>query len=242
MKALRYVLLATVCLLTASAFGQDLVENVTNELGSAEWIWSPAHTKNEIPVGECYFRKTFELTDPDVGEVQITADNEFELFVNGKAVGKGNDWRQLNVFEISPHLVRGRNSVAILVRNTDKGTAGLVGRVLVREKGGTYVNHPTNASWKTSVREYTDWTAAQFADQEWVSAKSYGILGLALPWGNEVVIAGVGARFNIPKDFAIERLMRDNEVGFADCDGLRRSRQHPGIARRWQSDVDHRQR
>ena len=45
------------------------------------------------------------------------------------------------------------------------------------------------------------------------SAKSYGVLGLALPWGNEVVIAGVGARFNIPKDFAIERLMRDNEVG-----------------------------
>jgi putative heme-binding domain-containing protein len=213
MKALRYVLLATACLLAGSALAQDLVENVTNELGSAEWIWSPAHTKNEVPVGICYFRKTFDLTDPDVGEVQVTADNEFELFVNGQAVGKGNDWRQLNVFEISQHLVRGRNSVSILVRNTDEGTAGLVGRVLVREKGGTYVNHPSNASWKTSVREYTDWTAAQFADQEWVSAKSYGVLGLALPWGNEVVIAGVGARFNIPTDFAIERLMRDNEVG-----------------------------
>jgi putative heme-binding domain-containing protein len=213
MKALRYVLLATVCLITGSAYSQDLIENVTNELGSAEWIWSPAHTKNEIPVGECFFRKTFEVTDPDVGEVQITADNEFEVFVNGKAVGKGNDWRQLNVFEISQHLVRGRNCVSIRVRNTDAGTAGLVGRVLVREKGGTYVNHPTNASWKTSVREYNNWTAAQFPDQEWVSAKSYGVLGLALPWGNEVVIAGVGTRFNIPKDFAIERLMRDNEVG-----------------------------
>lgn len=213
MKALRYVLLATICIVGGSAVGQDLIENVTNELGSAEWIWSPSHTKNEIPVGECYFRKTFEVTDPDIGEVQITADNEFELFVNGKAVGTGNDWRQLKVFEISPHLVRGQNSVSIRVSNTDEGSAGLVGRILIREKGGTYVNHPTNVSWKTSVREYRDWTAAQFADQEWVSAKSYGVLGLALPWGNEVVIAGVGARFNIPKDFAIERLMRDNEVG-----------------------------
>jgi putative heme-binding domain-containing protein len=213
MKALRYILLATVCLLTNTVRGQDLIENVTNELGSAEWIWSPAHTKNEIPVGECFFRKTFEVTDPEIGEVQITADNEFELFINGKSVGKGNDWRQLNVFEISSHLVRGRNCVSICVRNTDQGTAGLVGRVLVREKGGTYVNHPTNASWKTSVREYNNWTAAQFPDQEWVGAKSYGVLGVALPWGNEVVIAGVGARFNIPQDFAIERLMRDNEVG-----------------------------
>lgn len=88
-----------------------------------------------------------------------------------------------------------------------------MGRVLVREKGGTYVDHPTNASWKTSVREYNNWTSTQFADREWVSATSYGALGLALPWGNEVVIAGVGARFNIPNEFAIERLMRDNEVG-----------------------------
>src|SRR5690606_13846345 len=126
------ILLATVGLITGSVSGQDLIENVSNDLGSAEWIWSPAHTKNEIPVGECYFRKTFDLTDPDVGEVQITADNEFELFVNGKAVAKGNDWRQLGVFEVSSHLVRGRNSIAIRVRNTDAGTAGLVGRALVR--------------------------------------------------------------------------------------------------------------
>lgn len=105
MNALRYVLLAAVCLFALPVVGQDLVENVTNELGSAEWIWSPAHTRNEVPVGECYFRKTFEVSEPDVGEVQITADNEFELFVNGQSVGAGNDWRQLGVFEISQHLV-----------------------------------------------------------------------------------------------------------------------------------------
>jgi putative membrane-bound dehydrogenase-like protein len=218
MKTLRFVLFISICwlintALVSEARAQDLVENVTNELGSAEWIWSPAHTRNEIPVGECFFRKTFELTEPDVGEVQIAADNEFVLFVNGKQVGKGNDWRQLQVFEISPHLVRGRNSVSIHVKNTDEGSAGLVGRVLVREKSGTYVSHPTNKSWKTSVKEYSEWTAAQFADKEWINATSYGVLGLALPWGNEVVIAGVGARFNIAKDFAIERLMRDDEVG-----------------------------
>ncbi len=213
MKALRYVLLACVYLVQHAAWSQDLVENVTNELGSAEWIWSPAHTKNDIPIGECYFRKSFDIADPDVGEVQIAADNEFELFVNGKPIGTGNDWRQLKVFEISEHLVKGRNSVAIRVKNTDQGSAGLVGRVLVREQGGTYVNHPTDASWKTSVREYSEWTSPRFADQEWIDAKSYGVLGLALPWGNEVVIAGVGARFDIGKDFAIERLMRDDEVG-----------------------------
>ncbi|TWU30322.1 DUF7133 domain-containing protein [Bythopirellula polymerisocia] len=200
-------------LLTSFSIAADLAENVTNELGSAEWIWSPAHTRNEVPKGVCYFRKSFMLGDPEFGEVQITADNGFEVFVNGQQVGVGNDWRQLKVFEITKLLVPGRNSVAVRVTNTDGGSAGLVGRVLVKETGGTYTNLPTNDSWRTSVREYADWSATRFNDNEWIKATSYGALGNALPWGDEVVIAGVGARFNIAKDFVIERLMRDEEVG-----------------------------
>ena len=197
----------------ADVFAADLAENVTNEMGSAEWIWSPAHTRNEAPRGDCFFRKSFNLGDPEFGEVQITADNEFELFVNGQQVGAGNDWRQFKVFEITKHLVAGRNSVAIRVTNTDEASAGLVGRVLVKEQGDTYANHPTNDTWRTSVRNYADWTATNFNDGEWVQARSYGALGEALPWGDEVVIAGIGARFNIAQGFVIERLMRDEEVG-----------------------------
>ena len=193
--------------------GDDLVENVTHELGGAEWIWSPAHKRNEVPLGDCYFRKTFELADPEVGELQITADNQFEVFVNGQRVGTGNDWRQLKVFNVTTHLVRGTNSVAVRVSNSDPGSAGLVGRILVKEKSGTYANHPTDDSWKTSVRNYSQWSSTLFPDSEWVAAKSYGLLGIALPWGNEIVVAGVGARFKIAEGFAIERLMRDEEVG-----------------------------
>ncbi len=212
-NSLRLAGFLTAILLTSFSSGADLAENVTNELGSAEWIWSPAHTRNEVPQGACYFRKSFELGDPEFGEVQITADNGFEVFVNGQQVGVGNDWRQLKVFEITKQLVPGRNSIAIRVTNTDEGSAGLVGRVLVKEKGGTYANHPTDETWRTSVRNYTDWITTTFNDEQWIKATSYGALGNALPWGNEVVIAGVGARFNIAKDFVIERLMRDEEVG-----------------------------
>ncbi len=200
-------------LLSSFSAGADLAENVTNQLGSAEWIWSPAHTRDEVPKSVCYFRKSFELGEPEFGEVQVTADNEFELFVNGQRVGTGADWRKLEVFDITKLLVAGRNSVAIRVTNIDEGAAGVVGRVLVKEKGGTYADYPTNASWRTSVRNYNEWSATNFNDAEWVKATSYGILGNALPWGNEVVVAGVGARFNIAKDFVIERLMRDEEVG-----------------------------
>ncbi len=193
---------------------ETLVEDVAQQDdGDAQWIWSPAHTKNKAPVGDCYFRKSFKLGAPELGEVQITADNQFQLFVNGQPVGQGADWRQLDVYDISEHLRKGVNTIAVQVTNIDEGSAGLVARVLVKEQGGTFASYSTNHSWKTSVRRYQNWTTPTFPESEWIAAASYGQLGAALPWGDEIVFAGEGARFQIPEEFVIERLMRDEEVG-----------------------------
>ncbi len=178
-----------------------------------QWIWSSAHQKNKVPAGDCFFRKSFDLKSPELGEVQITADNKFELFVNDKPVGKGEDWRQLQVFDVSKHLRKGRNCIAVKVSNTDVGSAGLVARVLIKENGSTFESYSTNKSWKTSVRKYKSWANPDFPDREWIGAKSYGTLNSTLPWGDEVVFAGEGSRFQIGEEFTVERLMRDDEVG-----------------------------
>ncbi len=178
-----------------------------------QWIWSSAHQKNEAPAGDCFFRKSFDLKYPELGEVQITADNRFELFVNDLPVGHGKDWRQLQVFDISEHLRQGRNCVAVKVTNTNVGSAGLVARVLIKENGGAFESYSTDKSWKTSVREYESWANPDFPDREWVHATSYGVLNATLPWGDEVVFAGEGSRFKIGDEFTVERLMRDDEVG-----------------------------
>jgi len=177
------------------------------------WIWTPSQTKNEVPVGECYFRKSFNLGTPEVGEVQITADNQFELFVNGQPVGQGQDWRKMQTYDIAKFLQKGRNSIAVRVANIDEGSAGLAAFVLVKEQGGTFESHSTNGSWKTSIRRYQGWTSADFPDGEWINAKSYGELGATLPWGDEVILADRGRRFEIGQDFTVEHLLRDHEVG-----------------------------
>ena len=177
------------------------------------WIWSPSHTKNEVPVGECFFRKSFKLGTPEVGEVQITADNQFELFVNGQPVGEGQDWRKMQSFDISKFLQKGKNSIAVRVANIDEGSAGLAALVLIKEQGGTFEAHSTNGSWKTSVRRYQGWATPEFPDSEWVGATSYGELGATLPWGDEVLLADRGRRFEIGKDFTVERMLSDQEVG-----------------------------
>ncbi len=203
MKAIVYTLGLLLCGLGAA----------TASAQEASWIWSSAHQKNEIPVGDCYFRKSFDLKTPELGEVQITADNRFELWVNDQPIGQGEDWRQLQVFDISKHLKPGRNCIAVKVTNLDAGSAGLVARVLIKENGGTFETYSTNPSWKASVRQYQSWSNPDFPDREWINATAYGTLGATLPWGDEVVFAGEGSRFKIGKEFAVERLMRDDEVG-----------------------------
>jgi len=198
----RCFTLFVLCLLSLPAVAQE-----------PQWIWSPAHQKNEVPAVDCFFRKSFDLKAPELGEVQITADNRFELFVNGVAIGHGEDWRQLQVYDISKYLRKGPNCVAVKVTNTDVGSAGLVARVLIKENGGTFESYSTNKSWKTSVRHYQSWANPDFPSREWVGAISYGTLHATLPWGDEVVFAGEGSRFKIGKEFTVERLMHDDEVG-----------------------------
>jgi hypothetical protein len=159
------------------------------KLIGANWIWSPAHKKDEVPVGDCYFRKTFELNQADFGQVHVACDNQYELYVNGRLVGKGGDWRKMDVHEVTPLLVHGTNVIAIKATNTDAGAAGLVARVIVKERGDTYESFSTDATWKSSVKHFNDWGQARMRDAEWLPAKVYGPLGGVLPWGDEIVIA-----------------------------------------------------
>jgi len=183
------------------------------KLIGANWIWSPAHRKDEVPVGDCYFRKTFQIQQAEFAQVHVACDNQYELYVNGRLAGRGADWRKMDVHDVSKLLVPGVNVVAIKATNTDAGAAGLVARVVIKERGGTFESFSTDGSWRTSVKEYANWTQPRLRDTEWVAAKIYGPLGGVLPWGDEIVIAAEGSRFVIDPEFVVERLVEDEQAG-----------------------------
>ncbi len=183
------------------------------KLVGASWIWSPAHVKDEVPVGDCYFRKTFSLKHAEFGQVHVACDNQYELYVNGRPAGQGNDWRQMNVHDVEKLLLPGTNVVAIKATNTDAGAAGLVARVVIKERGGTFESYSTDSTWRTSVKPPADWMQPRIRDTEWLHARVYGPLGGVLPWGDEIVIADEGSRFLLDPEFAIERLVTNEQAG-----------------------------
>jgi putative heme-binding domain-containing protein len=183
------------------------------KLIGANWIWSPAYPKDEVPQGDCYFRKAFTATQVELAQVHVACDNKYELYVNGRLAGRGADWRSMDVHDIAKLLIPGKNVVAIKATNTDAGAAGLVARIIVKEKGTTLVSYSSDATWRTSVKEFGNWTQPNVRDADWVAAKVYGPLGGVLPWGDEIVIAEEGSRFLVDPEFAIERLVTDDQAG-----------------------------
>ena len=99
------------------------------KLIGASWIWSPAHAKDSVPAGDCYFRKTI-VTDSELefAQVHVACDNRYELFVNGQPAGVGE---------------------------TGLVERGVVGEVAL----GTRLTHPLGELWPHVVAQLRDLVA-----------------------------------------------------------------------------------
>lgn len=110
----------------------------------AQWIWhgSPgAKPAVTAPAQTVYLHKGFEFpagAKPVSGEVLITCDNQWTLFINGKQVGQseaGRDaWMRPKKIDISNSLIIEQNAIAVKAVNTVGGPAGLISRWIRRPR------------------------------------------------------------------------------------------------------------
>ncbi|HEX5499554.1 MAG TPA: hypothetical protein VFX03_10020, partial [Thermomicrobiales bacterium] len=90
------------------------------------WIWSPAHTKDLVPAGDCYFRQTIELAGDEMPTLQVTADDRYEAYINGRRVGQGESWKSFKTYDVQDFIRPGLNSIAIKATNSTGESAGMV--------------------------------------------------------------------------------------------------------------------
>jgi putative membrane-bound dehydrogenase-like protein len=208
------LLLVAASLFVALACGDGWVPNHVSA-GEAQWIWSPNYPKEKQPGGTCYFRKVFDLTATELAQVQITADDRFELFVNGRRLGTGKNWRRLESFDIQKLLRNGRNVISVKAENVTGGAPGMVARVIIRRQGDTEISYSTDSSWKTSSQEFPGWEGVNFNDSRWTAAKSLGELGVAKPWGDQILTKDgqQAKRFTTAANFTVERVIGPDPAG-----------------------------
>src|SRR5262249_12409217 len=142
-----------------------------------------------------------------------TADNAFTVWVNGTRVGAGDDWKKVYRFDVRPHIVDGRNVVAVEAKVDRPGPAGLLVRLAYVPNGQSRLAVVSDAAWKTSDAAPQGWTAPRFDDGKWSSARVLGPYGKTGRWTGQVWEGGGDDRFTVPKDFRVEAAARNPNPG-----------------------------
>jgi alpha-L-rhamnosidase len=161
--------------------------------------WIAAAGSDPFAFGVYHFRKSIELAErPSRFPVYVTADNRYQLFVNGVRVvcgparGDLNHWRYETV-DLAPHLHMGKNVLAAVVWNF--GELGPEAQVTWRTgfliQGETKAEQAVNSneSWKaTRNPAYSPihFTHAQMRGYT-VVGPGERVDGVVYPWGWEMI-------------------------------------------------------
>jgi hypothetical protein len=94
----------------------------TNNLG--QWIWDT----NTFDKQTCQLWKSFDI--PREAKVarailRITVDNGYSLFLDGREIGRGSDWRTVTEYDVTQLLNPGPHSLGVEAFN-DRLEAGLI--------------------------------------------------------------------------------------------------------------------
>jgi len=116
----RLAFIVVALLLQASMIASQQVNpELLGHYWRARWITCPGAPAHDVSV--CYFRKTFTVPSPPGNFViHVSADNRYQLYVNGKRVARGpargdlNHWR-FETVDLAPDLRAGTNLLAAVV-------------------------------------------------------------------------------------------------------------------------------
>jgi hypothetical protein len=139
--------------------------HLSHPLTASSWIWGSERTGAPVD-GELYtFRKSFSLSGvPSDGRLWITADNGYEVYLNGEYVGgagvigdwqsdlnnvdDGTAWQDVANYDVTGKLVSGENTLVVVAANAP---------VTVEKNGfsGTIDNNPAGVKFELDATSYS---------------------------------------------------------------------------------------
>ncbi len=177
-----------------------------------EWIWHKGHgtpTNNEVR----FFRKTFVVEgSPKHAVLGIAADDEADVWVNGKREMTVTGWKNATYADIGKKLKSGENVIAVRAKNLN-GDAGVLAYIEIGA-GRNKKLVVSDTTWMSAVENPTGWEKPGYkADGSWTPAISRGKLGIQ-PWG-DVLKAPQATRaedLTVLPGFKVE-LLRSAQIG-----------------------------
>ena len=149
----------------------------TNGLGS--WIW----TTNTFDGQVCQLWRTFEIpATATVAKARLvmTVDNEFTLYLDGRELGRGAEWRELFIFDVTQLLSPGRHILAVKAFNSS-WSAGMLLGLRVDLADGRMIEVKSDKSWRIAPEGVSRWELKTEAPMTWPAASIMAPFG-GSPW------------------------------------------------------------
>ena len=147
------------------------------DLTGAEWIWLAADGDTP-PAGTRYFSGELRLPADAVvsdAKIALSADDRYTIRINDNAAHRGpttsDSWRAYQNLNITGEIHSGMNRIVIQAENTLAGPAGVIARLRVTTKTGTF-DLVTDGAWH----------ATKQATGNGAPVRVMGDYGVA-PWG-----------------------------------------------------------
>ena len=129
--------------------------------------------------GKRYFRHQFSLPRKEIrsAETLISVDHSYTLFINGKEVSSGTDWRLTDKIDVGNLLSKGKNLIAIEGENEGAiaNPAGILFALNVTFADGSTELIQSDKTWKSTAERPDDgWTELGYNDIAWVDVRNFG--------------------------------------------------------------------
>lgn len=155
-----------VLLLSASVADGETLHGRT---GVGAWIWDHSYHDRQ----ECRFVRAFDIPEGvavESAELHITADNSYQLFLDGEPIGRGGDWRVLIRYDVKLLLTPGRHVLAVNALN-DFDVAGLLLGLRVKMADGRVIEVGSDDTWKIAPNDAAGWQKESRDWAAWPPAK-----------------------------------------------------------------------
>jgi alpha-L-rhamnosidase len=156
-------------------------DNKLLALKGLKWVQMPTNI-GKISV-DTYLRREVDLPEGRTLKRAIWvlyAFNECRATVNGGAVGSAAHWEATARLDVTQALKPGRNSLGLVVSQTDPHLPAAIGQLVMQFTEGEPVLVPLDASWKVSQQASPGWNAVGFNESAWRNPE----LIKGMPWGN----------------------------------------------------------
>jgi alpha-L-rhamnosidase len=183
--------LALVC--GAAGVAQSPASPARSTYWAAQWITCPQAPARDVAV--CYLRKIFTVDAvPQHAAVFVSADNRYQLFLNGKPIARGpargdlDHWRYETV-DLAPGLHPGTNVLAAVVWNyADQAPMAQMWKqtgFVLQAGPGMSADVNTNSSWKTLADRLGGPIAPNSVEGYYAAGTGERVVGATHPWGWE---------------------------------------------------------